>query len=287
MTRYGGNPRCLASVVGESSKIIAREILEMQREHQLALFPAVFSEGLGLGKYLIVVRNCPIKYETASRLFHPIMNLFRGDMEENLFSITLFADGGIVEDIIKALNALSCSLVIATRIKQTRKFVRDPTCYDFESHRWICVDKLEIRQGEFLRNPHEQDIKGVVSLQVNPFADIRIINHRNHVFKIVTGFMYVLGKSDFVVQVISKEELTEYIPDVVWTAEGEDIFISEMHVNKQGLEAAMKKVRDRASEIIISPKSPLYALGYSLPYEIFRNGKWIYPKIEINKTRVT
>lgn len=56
LTRYGGNPRCLASITGESSRVIAKEILEMQRNHHLTIFPAVFSEGLGLGKYLILAR---------------------------------------------------------------------------------------------------------------------------------------------------------------------------------------------------------------------------------------
>ncbi len=285
LTRYGGNPRCLASITGESSRVIAKEILEMQRNHHLTIFPAVFSEGLGLGKYLILARDCPIKYETASKLFHPIMNLFRGDMESNLFSITLFAEGETVDNVLGALRSISCSLVITSTIKQTRKFVRDPRCYDFKFHRWTCDDKLEIRPGEVLENPHEQDIMGVVQLQVNPFTDIRLINHRKHVFKIVTGFMYSLGKSDFVVQVISKEDITEEFPEVMWTAIGENIFISELHVNRKRLEVVMEKVRDRAIETIIAPKSPLYALGYSLPYEIFREGRWVYPRIEVSRAK--
>ncbi|MEM0289768.1 MAG: hypothetical protein QXD10_07595 [Metallosphaera sp.] len=281
MIRFGGNPRCLAEVTGEPSTKVSRTILELQNQYNLTLFPAVYSEGLGLRKYLLTIKGAHIKYETASKLFHPIMNLFRGDIQDQLFSIILFADEKVMKEVDNVLKKISGSNFFISQIKRTRKFVRDPQCYDFESKRWKCEDREELKQGSTLDGPDENDIKGVATIQVNPFFDLRLIPHRHHVLKVITGFMYTLGNLDFIVQVISKDDLSEEFPDVLWTAEGEDIFVSEMHVDRIRLESVLKKLKNRSMEIILSTKSPLYALGYSIPYEIFRKGMWTYPKIEV------
>ncbi|QKR01085.1 hypothetical protein GWK48_08470 [Metallosphaera tengchongensis] len=254
----------------------------MQRSLNLRIFPAVFSEGLGLGKFFILANNQGIKYQVAMRLFHPIMNLFRGDVEEDLFSIVIFGNRHVAEEVRKVMEKLrrGNSNFVIYEVSKTRKFSRDPSCFNPTSGKWTCEGKVEFKQGSVLPSPDEKDVNGIVTLQVNPFADVRTLSHRFHIRKIITGFMYTLGKKEFVVQLITKDDISDEAPDLIWIAEGDEVFISELHVDRKGLEEVSRKFRASSIKMIISPMSPLYALGYSIPVEIFRNRSWDYPRIE-------
>ncbi|MCY0884059.1 MAG: hypothetical protein OWQ50_09950 [Acidianus infernus] len=53
----------------------------------------------------------------------------------------------------------------------------------------------------------------------------------------------------------------------------------EIHINSKELGKIVKKIKDHSNEIFIVPKTPSYAEGYSIPYEIFKEKKWKFPKI--------
>ncbi len=106
------------------------------------------------------------------------MNLFRGDIEENMFSIILFGNKEVVEDLHQVIDRLkqNGTSVLISEIRRTREFVRDPQCYDFTTGKWTCYTKIELRQGSSLSRPDNEDVHEILTLQLNPFFDIRLLS---------------------------------------------------------------------------------------------------------------
>ncbi|EHP70769.1 hypothetical protein MetMK1DRAFT_00012720 [Metallosphaera yellowstonensis MK1] len=281
LAKCGPNPNSLSDFLGRPSLEIKREVSQLVTRDGLTVFPAVYSEGLGLRKVFLMLENAKISYDVAKGFLHPIMSIFRGDLEEKLFSVIAFADRTLEQEIRRLSEVLEPTFSLVGEIPETRKFIRDPHCYDFGRHRWLCEDKVEMKPGAKLSSPDQEDVWAVTQIQANPSLNMKVIPHRWHVRKVVIGFMYVLGKTSLVVQALTKEDMSYDVPEIIWTARVQDFYLSEMHVDKEGLEKVMEKIRPVSVKIIVSPKSPRFALGYTIPYEVFRNGSWSYPKIKI------
>lgn len=282
IVKRGANLHVLARALGESTSKIKSVLSLLVQKYSLAVFPAIEAKNLGLNKVALVCKDSKLKLETEKKLFVPVLNLFRADFEENKFiNILYYTDNSALEAIHNGVKFLKKRKLVNCEVKEiseVTKYYRDIECYDFSKSSWICEDKNKIITNKIQIAPDEGDVNLITALQLNPSIPYHFHPHYIHVKKVLDGFMYTLGKNDFIIDVISKYDTSNVHPNIIWTAKAEDVFISEIHVNYSELEQTIQKVR-RYGEVILAPMSPDYAEGYSIPFEIFRQKKWTFPKI--------
>lgn len=282
IVKRGLNAYALANALECSTLKIKRSLNTLFKNYSLSVFVALESENLGLGKVALICRDSKLKIETEKNLFIPLLNLFRADFEENKFiSVIYYTDKESLEAISNAVNFLQKRKLVNCELRKvlgTKKFYRKVECYDFLRKSWICEDKDEIKSKCSTMTPDEKDIKLITMLQVNPSIPYYLHPHYRHVKKIISGFFYTLGEKDFVIDIVSKEDVSDLDANIIWIARIEDKFISELHVSHSELQKVIEKLRDYG-EIFLAPKTPQYAIGYSIPFEIFREKKWAFPKI--------
>ncbi len=279
--KVGGNPYALSKLTTFSITQIKNTFSQLISKYNFSLFPLVISENLGLGKAILVCEDAKIGIENRKKLFFPLTNIFRHDVEKNKFIIILYTNETNLAEInnaIEKLNAkdyINCKLFL---VKDIFRFTRDPSCFDFEKNEWICEDKITITNKHFKVNPDAEDINLITAIQRNPYLNYIRNIHWRHIKSIINAYIYTLGKSNFILDVFSKEDISDEFPNTIWTLKTDEMYISEIYCYNE-LEKTVEKVKKYSSDFLIVPKTFGYAEGYSIPYEIFKKKAWEFPKI--------
>ncbi|AWR96553.1 hypothetical protein DFR86_02640 [Acidianus sulfidivorans JP7] len=286
ITKRGTNVNAIANFLKEPSSKVKEILKTLFRKYSLSIFTVINSEGLGLNKIALICKDSNIKIENEKKLFIPLLNLFRSDFEENKFiNILYYTDKLSLNSIYNAVEFLKSKNIVNCEIKEiteVRRYYRDIECFDFKTKKWLCTDKIEIKHKFDSITPDHEDIKLITMTQVNPSIPYYYHPHYNHVKKVLEGFSYILGKKDFIIDVMSDQDISDKLADILWVAKTRDeYYISELHVNYNDLENTMNVIKKFNSEIILAPHSPYYAEGFTIPFEIFREKKWEFPKILI------
>jgi len=281
--KVGGNPYALSKLTTFTVTQIKNTFNYLIVKYDFALFPLVISENLGLRKAVLICKDTKINMENRKNLFFPLVNVFRHDIEKNEFILTLYVNKTSLNEVssaIEKLNAkgyVNCKLIL---VKNVFRFTRDPLCFDFEKGKWICEDKIVIINKYFKVNPDADDINLITSIQRNPYLNYIRNIHWRHIKSVINAFIYTLGRSNFILDVFSKEDISDKFPNTIWTLKTDEMFISEIYCYDE-LEKIIEKVKKYSSDFLIVPKTPGYAEGYSIPYEIFKKKTWEFPKIVI------
>ncbi len=282
--KVGGNPYILSKFTSFSVSQVKNILKYLISEYDFRLFSLVLSENLGLRKAILICEDTKINMENRKKLFFPLVNVYRHDLEKDKFILVLYINKDSLTEINNAIEKLknkgyvNCKLFL---IKDVLRYVRDPLCFDFEKGKWICEDKITIINKKHFRvNPDVSDINLITSLQTNPYLNYTRNIHWRHIKSIVNNFIYTLGKSNFILDVFSKENIADKFPNIIWTLSTDEMFISEIYCYEE-LEKTVEKVKKYSSDFLIVPKTPGYAEGYSIPYEIFKKKTWEFPKIII------
>lgn len=282
IVKKGPNAYALARTINQPGIKIMKALRMLFKNYLLTVFPALDTRNLGLNKLAVICNNSKLKIETEKRLFVPLINIFRADFEDKKFlSILYYPDDKALKAISNVLDTLKNRAIVECCLKkvlETRKYYRNPDCYDFSTKSWKCNEKFEIKRNNSCIVPDEADIKLITALQVNPSIPYYFHPHYVHIKKVLDGFLYTLGEKNFVIDVISRDDISDVDPNIIWVVKADDLYISELHVSNMELESTIKRLKPYG-EIILSPKTPLYAEGYSIPFEIFREKQWSFPKI--------
>jgi len=281
--KVGGNPYALSKLTAFTVSQVKNTINYLISKYDFALFTLVISENLGLRKVILICNDSKINMENRKSLFFPLTNVFRHDVEKNEFILILYVNEislGELNNAIEKLNSkgyVNCKLL---PVKNVFRFTRDPLCFDFEKGKWICEDKINIINKYFKVNPDAEDINLITAIQSNPYLNYIRNIHWRHIKSVINAFIYTLGKSNFILDVFSKEDISDKFPNTIWTLKTDEMFITEIYCYNE-LEKTIEKVKKYSSDFLIVPKTLGYAEGYSIPYEIFKKKEWEFPKIVI------
>lgn len=284
----GSDPLKIAAVGDISLRETLYGIYELKRKYGLIIYPVLFSEDLGLGKSVIFCRESSISYSTAKKLLGPSLNLFRGDLEERSFIIVSFYYPGFDQQVANLLQYLrdngvaECEVI---RIRRTYKPVWSPDCFDFRKREWVCnkIEKLFNRAALLKKDLRidNVDVNSIVDIQVRQnFRILRPRLHANHIRHFILGYAFSLRGLSYIVDLFADRPLLQ--PGLMWYTELDDgKFLSEIHVSETRIDEIIKRVRSLGQDFITSISTPEYAEGFSIPYELFRGGKWDFPKIQV------
>ncbi|ARM75032.1 hypothetical protein [Acidianus manzaensis] len=281
----GTNLNALANLLSQPSSKIRQMLKILFEKYSLSVFTTFNSESFGLKKIALICNNSKLQIETEKKLFIPLLNLFRSDFEENKFiNILYYTDYSSLQSIYRAVETLKSNDLVNCEIQEIKnvvKYNRDINCFNFETNKWICENKIQVKSKFYQITPDEDDIKLTTMLQVNPSIPYFYHPHYNHIKKVLEGFMYTLGNKDFIIDAISESDISDYFSDVIWSVEAQDKYILELHVNYDDLEKTINKLKQYKVDFILAPRSPYYAEGYTIPFEIFKEKQWKFPKILI------
>ncbi|BDC18336.1 hypothetical protein [Acidianus sp. HS-5] len=280
ITKVGGNTHAIARITRMPIVDVTKSIEVLKQKYNLAIFAGIMGENLKLQKILLICKNSKLKLSTSKKLFFPIENLFRADLEENKFMLVVYSNQNTLNSIKDAVKKLRDENIVECEIFEitvTKRYYRDISCFDFNKNTWICDKLIQLnKKGKEIR-PDEEDINLVVKLQVNPSIPYYLSPHYIHVKHVIQGFMYTLGNNDIILDIITDKEIVH--PNTLWTAKISNGYLMEIHTNYKNLDEILQKIKDNSKEIFIVPKAPSYAEGYTIPYEIFKSKKWEFPKI--------
>jgi len=282
----GLNPHIISSLSRVPVNDVYYSILSLFYEHQMTVFPIINSEKLGLWKGVIWCEKSTIPYEKAKQITGPLANLFRGDIEDDSFMLVFYTSYEVFDEmkqtyekVFDKLN-MNCSINLSV---QSFRFINDENCYDFENKEWVCNRKqvyISIPSKELLKLD-KYDVNLLTDIQVNPAIPYWRNYHYKHIKEVLHGFMYTLGKTNYILDVKSKRIVND--PSLLTIVQLDNgYYIAEYHADKKSLErviSSVNKIKD--VEIIISIKDLAFAHGFSIPYEVFKDNKWKIPKIKI------
>ncbi len=280
VTKVGGNYHAIARSTGIPIIDIIKSMKILKCKYNLSIFASIMGENLKLQKILLLCKNSRLKLSTSKKLFFPIVNLFRADLEENKFMLVVYSNKNTLNSIKDAVEKLRDENIVECEIfeiTETKRYYRDISCFDFRESKWICDKIIQLSKKGKEIIPDEEDINLIVKLQVNPYIPYYLSSHYIHVRHVLQGFMYTLGNNDMILDIITNKELIH--PNTLWTAKIGNNYLIEIHINSNELDKALQKIKDCSKEIFIVPKTPSYAEGYSIPYEIFKKKNWEFPKI--------
>lgn len=281
ITKVGGNPHAIAKITGISIINVIKSINILKYKYHLALFTGLLAENLQLQKILLLCKNSKIKLSTSKKLFFPLVNLFRADLEENKFMLVIYANKDTLNSIQTAVKKLRDENIVECEIfeiSETKRYYRDIYCFNFDQNMWTCDRLLQFNKRGKMVKPDEEDINLIVKLQANPYIPYYLSPHYSHIKHVIQGFLYTLGTNDTILDVIADKEII-FHPNTLWSAKIGNKYLMEIHINSKELGKIVQKIKDHSNEIFIVPKTPSYAEGYSIPYEIFKEKKWEFPKI--------
>ena len=279
----GLNPHLISILSNQPVNEVYTVILDLIHEHQIYVAPIINTEKLGLYKAVIWCKKSTIPYDKAKKLAGPLVNIFRGDIEDQMFMLVFYTNLQIFEEVKKTYEELfkklnmDCSVNLSLHIM---RFINDENCYDFDNKEWICNRKFtQISAPPRKFTPlDKEDVNLITSIQVNPAIPYWRNPHYKHIKGLLDGFIYTLGKINYIVDIKSRKIYNHYsLISAIQLDNGE--YITEYHTDKKGLDQILNDNKDE--EIIVAVKDLAFAHGFSIPYEVFKDNKWKLPKIKI------
>lgn len=281
--KVGGNLHLLSNLLNHPLNTLVETYNSLFFKYSLSIYPLIEIERMGLNKAMIWCKKSSIKYDTAKKLLGPLVSLFRGDIEEDKFTLIFYTDKEAYlyykEKILDLLDKINMECDIAL-IEVYRRYINDEQCYDFSKNKWVCDNKFEYLSlpSKSLVDIHKQDTNLLVNIQVNPFVRYWVNPHYPHIKKYIRGFIYTLGNTNYLIT--TKGDFYVHSPYLLWTIKLSDgSYVSEYHVTKDALTSLVRELK--GLDIIVSTKDLTFAHGFSVPYEIFKSNKWEMPKVVI------
>jgi hypothetical protein len=285
---FGLNPHILSLNLNLPINRIMKIVNEIILKYNLFLFPIIHSSEFGLNKAIIWCEKSLVKYENAKKLIGPLGNIFRGDIEDRKFMLIFYVNTDYFEiyktklqDVFSKLN-MPCDIHFITEID---RFINKETCYDFSQNKWICNEKIvkkeKIPRKNTLFSLDKGDVDLITNLQINPQIPYWKSIHYRHIKRVLKGFVYTLGNTNYIINIRYNEPAqiidNPYLLSAIRLDNGE--VIAEYHMDLNGLKELKGKLKNH--RVIISVRDLHFAHGFSLPYEVFKDNKWVLPKIEI------